>query len=431
MFTSNELERRGSKSSIPQLAASGRRKSVPRKARNNSPNGARATVKRSSSFEGKQRPNVGSRRDRNVDSSHRRESIDMESDLKAMNIGLPRSYTDIDVIHQKRTNETQEFPLRRSNSWTALTTGTRDGNEQDSNGVNHRLGYTRETNGEMSRQRGRLSSDSSWSYGEGTQQTLLEERPFDLRSRILKDVQKTYVESKAVKLELKEGLPSKMPRPILRRTRSAGDFDRKQQEVAKPGKPRGILVKTQNVEENDNSLKQRKVHTGVKINGVFVSRSRDQKGSASPKTPPENKKAFDMKKIVEENEREGARNFTRCLLGILPSVLALNDCLAVDEALQQFASDVCEAITCMALKRKNVPNFGTLRGRSDLLDEKTGEGATSEAHFPILNADGVYVTVYAALSLNFKLLRQGHYHKKNSMPHISQVRNFTLLPPPG
>lgn len=110
--------------------------------------------------------------------------------------------------------------------------------------------------------------------------------------------------------------------------------------------------------------------------------------------------------------REGARNFARCLLGILPSVLSLHDPAAVDEALQQFASDVCEAVTCMALKRKNVPNFGTLRGSSDLLDDTSGKGAKSYLHYPILNADCVYAAVYATLKLNLKLHRSGYYSKR-------------------
>ena len=421
MFTSSEVERRGTKSNIPQLAGSARRRNIPRRVGNNLPNGARATVKRSSSFEGKARPKFVGRRGRYFESPHRRDGMETENDLKAMNLGVTRSYTDIDVMQQKRPNEMFNFPLRRSNSWTALTTTSHEENGLKQGSLNRRASYTQETNGDSSRQRSRLSSDSFWGYRDDGHQSFPEERSVDLRSRILKDVQKTYVESKAVKLELKEGSPSKMPRPILRRTRSAGDFDRKQQEATKTGKPRGILVKTQNADETDESPKHRKTNNGVKINGVFVNRGRDNRGTVSPKTPPENKKVSEMKKNVEENEKEGARNFTRCLLGILPSVLALNDCHAVDEALQQFASDVCEAVTCMALKRKNVPNFGTLRGRSDLVDQKTGEGATSEPHFPILNADGVYVTVYGTLSLNLKLLRHGHYHKKESVPQVTQV----------
>ena len=108
-------------------------------------------------------------------------------------------------------------------------------------------------------------------------------------------------------------------------------------------------------------------------------------------------------------------------------MLGLSDPVAVDEALQQFASDVCEAVTCMALKRKNVPNFGTLRGRSDLVDEKSGEGATSDPSFPILNADGVYVTVYATLTLNLKLLKSGYYQKKQPTPGLAQVRKKTAI----
>jgi len=172
--------------------------------------------------------------------------------------------------------------------------------------------------------------------------------------------------------------------------------------------------------ENNRSAQsppKKSASQGVKINGVFVNKEKD---TTSTKSSVEKKKVKEVKKSVEENEKEGARNFARCLLGILPSVLSLSDPVAVDEALQQFASDVCEAVTCMALKRKNVPNFGTLRGRSDLVDEKSGEGATSDPSYPILNADGVYVTVYATMTLNLKLLKSGYYQKKGAQPALTQ-----------
>ena len=79
----------------------------------------------------------------------------------------------------------------------------------------------------------------------------------------------------------------------------------------------------------------------------------------------------------------------------------------------------------MALKRKNVPNFGTLRGSSDLLDDTSGKGATSYRHYPILNADGVYAAVYATLKLNLKLHRFQYYTKKNDQVLVTQVRNIT------
>ena len=181
-------------------------------------------------------------------------------------------------------------------------------------------------------------------------------------------------------------------------------------------KPKGILL---NSHLNDFTNKKLGV---VKINGILISRSRETRTQVSPeKTVSNPGNVIEKRKSVEENEKEGARNFARCLLGILPSVLSLHDPAAVDEALQQFASDVCEAVTCMALKRKNVPNFGTLRGSSDLLDDTSGKGATSYLHYPILNADGVYAAVYATLKLNLKLHRAGYYSKKPETDLVSLV----------
>ena len=190
-------------------------------------------------------------------------------------------------------------------------------------------------------------------------------------------------------------------RSILRKTKqpseSAEDVDGNEKNV----KPKGILL---NSHLNDFTIKKLGL---VKINGILISRLRDTRVQASPEKASSGPgKVIEKRKSVEENEKEGARNFARCLLGILPSVMSLHDPVAADEALQQFASDVCEAVTCMALKRKNVPNFGTLRGSSDLLDDASGKGATSYLHYPILNADGVYAAVYATLKLNLKLHRR-------------------------
>lgn len=205
-------------------------------------------------------------------------------------------------------------------------------------------------------------------------------------------------------------------RSILRKPKPFSEFSDDLDGGEKTVKPKGILL---NTHLNDFTNKKLGV---VKINGILISRSRDTRAQVSPeKVTSAPGKVIEKRKSVEENEKEGARNFARCLLGILPSVLSLHDPGAVDEALQQFASDVCEAVTCMALKRKNVPNFGTLRGSSDLLDETSGKGATSYLHYPILNADGVYATVYATLKLNLKLHRAGYYGKKQNEEFLTQV----------
>ncbi|EDO36388.1 predicted protein [Nematostella vectensis] len=380
--------------------------------------GSRVPVKRSSSFENR-KPSPNRRRG---PGNEPRSRLNSDPSIQVKDLA-PRSYTDFDLSPQKITKtDANGFPIKRSNSWTALTTSE----DLEVPPRSHTPPGVR--GGVPSRPSTRPGGEQGWDDHRDPE-------TFKTSSEIL-TAKKTYVESKAVKMEARERAekavqderertPGKGPRPILRRTRSASDFDRKQE--AKQGKPKGILVKSQSADEPEPevqklSKKPQPQRAVVKINGVYVSRNREAKQPPSPQkqAPVEVRKASDVKKNVEENEREGARNFARCLLGILPSVLSLNDPITVDEALQQFASDVCEAVTCMSLRRKNVPNFGTLRGRSDLVDESSGKGATSDPHYPILNADGVYVTVYTTLSLNFKLLISGHYQKKTSTPPLTQ-----------
>lgn len=213
-------------------------------------------------------------------------------------------------------------------------------------------------------------------------------------------------------------------RPILRKAKPVSEFPDLTETGGneRPLKPKGILLNSHLGEPYN------KKHGVVKINGILISRSRDTRVQTSPeKTTCGPRKITEKRKSVEENEKEGARNFARCLLGILPSVLSLHDPAAVDEAMQQFASDVCEAVTCMALQRKNVPNFGTLRGSSDLLDDTSGKGATSYLHYPILNADGVYAAVYSTLKLNLKLHRAGYYKKKQEQELVTQVRKNAVM----
>lgn len=125
-------------------------------------------------------------------------------------------------------------------------------------------------------------------------------------------------------------------------------------------------------------------------------------------------------KTTEELEKEGARNFARCLLGILPNVLKAAEPSAADELLQQFSSDVCEAVTCMTLKRKNVPNFGTVRTLEINRPGDDSEKPATEKD-PSLNAECVYKAVYEALKLSYELNQTGYYTKAGALPHTSQV----------
>ena len=221
----------------------------------------------------------------------------------------------------------------------------------------------------------------------------------------------------------------KSPKPILRRTRSFNEHDKdggkdKEENTDNRKIPRLKAIKHHQQEEPRSPSKETTIN-GIplsklprqrsKINKRKVQKQKIQKETETTKIEPE--------KTLEECEKEGARNFARCLLGILPSVLAATEPSVADESLQQFASDVCEAVTCMALKRKNVPNFGNVR-KHDILKVNNDE---SDDRDPSLNADGVYKTVYATLKLSFILNRSGFYKKRGVAVPLGQVSNMYLL----
>ena len=216
---------------------------------------------------------------------------------------------------------------------------------------------------------------------------------------------------------------SRNPRPILRRAKSFNEDKNKDSVEAPEIKPSRLeIMKTS--DENSSPSKE------TTINGIPLSKlPRQQRSKLPKKRPPpkikaiatntqkENEILIEPEKTVEEVEKEGAKNFARCLLGILPSVLAATEPAVADDLLQQFASDVCEAVTCMALKRKNVPNFGIVRTH----DMKRENNDDTD---PSLNADGVYKTVYETLKLSYKLTQSGFYNTRGSKPPISQVSSF-------
>ena len=457
MFEAHEKENiKTSRTAIPARSGIPRKSSLPKKVGPNSQANTRTTVKRSSSFDSKtrQKPTIqkrtmsGGPRQRALagsdggDMSERRPdflSCVYKDNLKTVNkFGLRRTQSDNDISAKKSSPILEHFQLRRSNSWSALVYHSEVPTDEDDKRRN--TPSKRSNRGGIPRPRAQALGDSTLMSKPGLRKWPSDAKSFDPINRKLSDqslsTQRKYVESKANKIEAKEKAlkeekdrsPTKGSRPTLRRTRSASEYDRKQNSV-NSDKPKGILLKGHSLDEPESSRStqispRKNTSQGVKINGVYVNK---EKENVAAKPSLDKKKAKEVKKNVEENEKEGARNFARCLLGILPSVLSLSDPVAVDEALQQFASDVCEAVTCMALKRKNVPNFGTLRGRSDLVDEKSGEGATSDPSFPILNAGGVYVTVYATMTLNLKLLKAGYYQKKAVEPAMKQVIYYNLI----
>ncbi|CAH1227063.1 ARFGEF3 [Branchiostoma lanceolatum] len=125
-----------------------------------------------------------------------------------------------------------------------------------------------------------------------------------------------------------------------------------------------------------------------------------------PKPPPsfemERQMALqraEMERIAQQNkelERQGARDFVDCLIGVLPSVLPLIEPEGVDDALQTFASRFCAGV---------------------MEKHKQGQGS---ANLPVLNADGVYVSTFSALLLNLKLVRMGHYNGQDCRLPMTQ-----------
>ncbi|KAI8520628.1 hypothetical protein Bbelb_003820 [Branchiostoma belcheri] len=107
----------------------------------------------------------------------------------------------------------------------------------------------------------------------------------------------------------------------------------------------------------------------------------------------------EMERIAQQNkelERQGARDFVDCLIGVLPSILPVIEPEGVDDALQTFASRFCAGV---------------------MEKHKQGQGSPN---LPVLNADGVYVATFSALLLNLKLVRMGHYNGQDCRLPMTQ-----------
>lgn len=206
-------------------------------------------------------------------------------------------------------------------------------------------------------------------------------------------------------------------RPILRRSKASNENEKQQPSDGEDAPKNDGETKSHELELKRNVKWEtpKSPSRETTINGIPLSKLSKPGAKATSKSGKTGSKGEEVEqKSIEEDEKEGARNFARCLLGILPSVLSLIEPMVVDEALQQFASDVCEAVCCMALKRKNVPNFGTLMRHFENEDED-GNGDS------LLNADGVYLTVLETLSLNYRLNKIGYYKRKGMEPVMTQV----------
>ncbi|XP_022089861.1 brefeldin A-inhibited guanine nucleotide-exchange protein 3-like isoform X3 [Acanthaster planci] len=100
-----------------------------------------------------------------------------------------------------------------------------------------------------------------------------------------------------------------------------------------------------------------------------------------------------------ERERQGARDFAKALVALLPSVIPMIDEVEVDVELQKFASTFVAGHSF----RKHNP------------DKSSEDGMTLDMT-PVINADGIYVATYLGLLLNLKLIRCGHYQNPGQLP---------------
>ncbi|EDW86315.1 uncharacterized protein Dwil_GK15780 [Drosophila willistoni] len=94
-----------------------------------------------------------------------------------------------------------------------------------------------------------------------------------------------------------------------------------------------------------------------------------------------------------DNDRQHARDFARALRqDLVPKLLRLRSCVELDEAMQEFASAVCQ---------ENSMNF------SDF-----------DYNLTAINADGIYLAIYSSLLLSLQLMKAGYYEQALSNKDI-------------
>lgn len=97
-----------------------------------------------------------------------------------------------------------------------------------------------------------------------------------------------------------------------------------------------------------------------------------------------------------EFDRQHAREFTKSLNDLVPKLLRLRTCVEVDEAMQEFSSNICQ---------ENSMNY------SDF-----------DYNLTAINADGIYLATYSALLLSYQLMKAGHYDD----PDVSHYFCFSV-----
>lgn len=100
-----------------------------------------------------------------------------------------------------------------------------------------------------------------------------------------------------------------------------------------------------------------------------------------------------------EFDRKHARDFTKSLAAnLIPKLLKFRSSVEVDEAIQDFASNICQ---------ENSLNY------SDF-----------DYNLTAINADGIYLATYSALLLSFELMKSGHYEN----PEVSILTLWQITP---
>lgn len=111
-----------------------------------------------------------------------------------------------------------------------------------------------------------------------------------------------------------------------------------------------------------------------------------------------------------DNDRQHAKEFAKALrTDLVPKLLRLRSCIEVDEAMQEFASVVCQ---------ENTMNF------SDF-----------DCHLTAINADGIYLAIYSSLLLSLQLTRAGYYDNRqremlipmSEQQFVTSVQNTGVL----
>lgn len=103
-------------------------------------------------------------------------------------------------------------------------------------------------------------------------------------------------------------------------------------------------------------------------------------------------------------DRHHAREFTKSLTkDLVPKLLRLKTSVEVDEALQEFASSICQ--------------------------ENSLSYSDFEYNLTAINADGIYLATCSALLLSIQLMKSGHYDQQNvcvdTVARTYSIINFT------